>query len=105
MIRLDWDGLDKTWLVTSFTDDKGKFAGDKGTSDILDSCTALPAGADANEGCVPAATQQTSPQSIGANDGGVKMAAILLTACQLTPRPSDSYPNPSRLSAQKCAFV
>lgn len=79
VIRLDWDGRDKTWLVTSFTDDKGKFAGNKGTSDILDSCAAMLASDDADKVCVPAATRQTSEKSIGANDENVKIERNELT--------------------------
>ena len=33
VIRLDWDGAEKTWLVTSYTDTRGKFAEGGKTSD------------------------------------------------------------------------
>jgi hypothetical protein len=32
--RLEWDGKDKTWLITSFDDMRGKFLGSAKTSDI-----------------------------------------------------------------------
>lgn len=45
VIRLDWDGKQKTWLVTAYSDAEGKFAGGGKLSDTA-------AGADASE--VPA---------------------------------------------------
>lgn len=50
---------------------RGKFAGNKGTSDILDSSAAMLAGNDADKVCVPATTLQTSESSIGTNVANV----------------------------------
>lgn len=32
VLRLDWDGREKTWVVTSYVDDQGRFAGGRKTS-------------------------------------------------------------------------
>ena len=49
VIRLDWDGKQKSWLVTAYRDDDGKFAGD---GKISNTPAAVASEVPANDGVV-----------------------------------------------------
>jgi hypothetical protein len=71
VLRLDWNGKEKTWVITSFVDENGKFAGTEKTSNTLDTSAPMPA----ERVCVPDATEQTPPMKISENGEAVNDAA------------------------------
>ncbi len=70
VIRLDWDGVDRRWLVTAYQDDWGKFARDRKEADRTDLTDARdPASSGQDQRSALAAGAQDAPPAAPARAG------------------------------------